>query len=415
VSSAVRIYESPRAVEWFAGWSGLRLPRAFRELAAPALALCLCAVPLSIAVSHTFLAIALLARLAGLAQRRASFELPRVFRYWLLWACLEALAWLHSPDRRLGAGEIRHMLLLAVLFTTLTALADTSGKVRAWEGIFLTSTLNSIVLILEFLVRLLKYRRVLADGGDPAYYLRTGGLLHHWMVYGAVEIVAFAALLEFCALYPDERRWTRPLLWVHCAAILLSLTRCLWLAALLVFGLHLLRNRSRNWALGAAPGAVLLLGLGPVRERIAETFRTDYSSNAERLQMWRVGWRMIRSSPWFGVGAGRVESLYSTYLPAGDPLPAFHGHLHNNALQVGAQSGVPVLCAAILFTAILMRDLISASRRARSRDLLFLSRSGWMGLTGFLAMGMMDYTYGHSLALMLLAFAAMTPLFAAEK
>ena len=111
MSSAVRIYESPRAVEWFAGWSGLRLPRAFRELAAPALALCLCAVPLSIAVSHTFLAIALLYRedYAGAGFRM----LPRF-----------------DVDGRFTKAEII-LLTLVLVLVTLLPVAGRHGQSAA--------------------------------------------------------------------------------------------------------------------------------------------------------------------------------------------------------------------------------------------------------------------------------------------
>ena len=126
--------------------------------------------------------------------------------------------------------------------------------------------------------------------------------------------------------------------------------------------------------------------------------------------MWRVGWHMIREKPVFGIGPGRIEARYTEFLSPGETIPAYHGHLHNNALQLCAQFGVLVLCAAGLFVIVLVRDLAGACKRAADRESAFLCRSGLQGLTGFLAMGMMDYTYGHSLGLILLAFTVMSPL-----
>ena len=58
-----------------------------------------------------------------------------------------------------------------------------------------------------------------------AAILRSGGLLHHWMVYATVEILVLAALLQLLHFYPKERWWLLPALLVNGTAILLSLTR----------------------------------------------------------------------------------------------------------------------------------------------------------------------------------------------
>src|SRR5207253_3201258 len=96
-------------------------------------------------------------------------------------------------------------------------------------------SVGSAAVIVGFVSRTLRYRQELAAGGDPAFYLRNGGLLHHhWMIYATVEIVVFAALLEFRAAYPEARRWTTPALIVNSLAIIVSLTRSLWLACFVV-------------------------------------------------------------------------------------------------------------------------------------------------------------------------------------
>ncbi|PYR89030.1 MAG: hypothetical protein DMG19_07855 [Acidobacteria bacterium] len=128
-------------------------------------------------------------------------------------------------------------------------------------------------------------------------------------------------------------------------------------------------------------------------------------SNSERLQMLQVGWRMVRDHPIAGVGPGRVESLYTSYLAPEDPVPAYHGHLHNNLAQIAAQFGIPVTLTALLFLAVLFRDLVRARKIARTRDDRFLTQTATLALTGFVFAGLFEYTYGHSLALILLCFA----------
>ena len=144
-----------------------------------------------------------------------------------------------------------------------------------------------------------------------------------------------------------------------------------------------------------------------------DSLRPEYFSNAERVQMWASGWRMIRDRPLAGVGAGRVAQLYTAYLPPGAPVPAYHGHLHDNAVQLAAEFGLPVLCAALLCLMALLRDLAKAYSHARRRDDLFLCRAALLGIAGFLITGLTDYTYGHSLGLIALSFVALAPLIGA--
>jgi O-antigen ligase len=377
----------------------------FSSLAA---ALGLATVPLSIAVSESFLAIALALHLIRSIRERTPLDLPRICWLWLAWAALEVLSWLHSPNLEAGAGEIRHLFLIAAIFAILPVI---DRPIAIWRGLFLTSSIGSIALVIGAVQRMIRYRVEIALAPDPSFYIRNGGLLHHWMIYATVEILLFGALLEFRAFYPEERRWTTPALVIHCLGILFSLTRTLWLGCLLIAAMHLLWRRSRwIFALPALPIVVFLLAPSAVRSRVIDSAHLDYYSNAERIQMWRVGAKMIREHPVFGVGPGRVEQLYTSYLAPGDPVPAYHGHLHNNALQLAAQFGLPVLAAAVLWLAILLKDLIRALGRAATRERRFLYRSALLGVAGFLIAGLTDYTYGHALGLILFSFVAIFPL-----
>lgn len=381
--------------------------RGFRKLDGILLGLALCAAPLSIAVTEIFLAAALLLRVRDLMQRRAKPFVPRVFWFWLAWAALELIVWLRSPALKPGWGEIRHLLLIASLFLALPALNRTEDRVAVWRGIFVTSTINSVFLIGIFISRLIYYR----GGLDPVVYLRTGGLLHHWMIYGIVEILVFGGLLEFWRLYPEERRWCGPVLAINSLAILLSLTRMLWVCCLLLLAVHFIWRRSRwIWIIPLIPLIAFVLAPAPVRSRMTTSFDPDYYSNAERVQMLRVGWKMIRDSPITGIGPGLVEQRYRSYLSSADPVPAYYGHLHNNLAELAAEFGLPVTGAALLFVAVLFWDLRRRERRATGRGLEFLSRTALLGLIGYVTAGMFDYTYGHSLGIILLSFVALTPL-----
>ena len=388
-----------------------------RKLAVIAASAGICFAPLSIAISEILLGVALLARITRTASQQASQPFRRIITFWIAWAAIEIVSWQQSPDRAAGSGELRHLLLIAGLFLILPAFSRLRDHLTVWKGLFLTSTIGAAAVIITFVARLLQYRATINAGGDAAFYLRNGGLLHHWMIFAVVEAMIFGGLLEYRACYPSDRRWTTPAVIIHSAAIICSLTRGLWIACLVLLAIHLVWQRSKAvWILLVIPAFALLLAFAPVRQRLEQSFEPDYSSNLERVQMVRVGWKMIREHPWTGVGPGRVEKLYPKYLEHGEPLPTYHGHLHNNAIQLAAEFGVPVLLAAILFVAALFTELWKTSGagvpacQPCAADSRFLARAALLGVAGFLLTGMTDYTYGHSLGLILFSYVSLAPL-----
>ncbi len=126
--------------------------------------------------------------------------------------------------------------------------------------------------------------------------------------------------------------------------------------------------------------------------------------------MARVGWKMIMDRPLTGIGPGRVEALYLNYLKPGEPVPAYHGHLHNNLIQLTAEFGIPVGLAALGTLTALFHDLAKAKKTAISREAQFTCRAGLLGLIGFSLSGLFDYTLGHSLGLILLGLVVLAPL-----
>src|SRR5712691_467950 len=336
-----------------------------------ALTLCLAlgAVPVSIAITESLLAIALAIHVTTLLRAGARVYVPRIFWYWLLWAAMELLSWLHSPDLKAGQGEMRHLLLVAALFLVLPALNRPAYGVAAWCGIFLMATLSSVTLIVKFVSRLAYHPPEISLPAYAIIYARNGGLLNHWMIYSTVEVLVFAGLLEFWHLYPEQRRWLLPAFGLNGLAILFSLTRMLWVSCLVLLAVHLFWRRSKwFWSIPFLPLMVFVVAPGVVRSRVVESLKPDYYSNTERLQMLHVGWKMILDHPVAGIGPGRVQELYRSYLSPQDPVPAYYGHLHNNLVQLGAEFGLPVVAAAVFFLAVLLKGLRDRCESASDRE-----------------------------------------------
>jgi hypothetical protein len=122
------------------------------------------AVPASIAVSESFLSVAALIQLVRVARRQVDFRLPRCLWFWLIWAGMEIVVWGLSPNPALGWSEIRHLLLLAVVFFVLAGFDRAPEVLLAWKGVFVSATVRSLVLMGEFFYRLHIHREELAAG-----------------------------------------------------------------------------------------------------------------------------------------------------------------------------------------------------------------------------------------------------------
>lgn len=376
-----------------------------------ALTLAVWCVPLSIAVTEFFLTLALGCRIIRCAKGQDRIVLPRAFWFWLAWAGLTCASVGYSPDPSAGWGAIRRILLVASLFVVVPIFKSSSQLLTAWKGVLVTSTLGSLFLIGDAVSRCFYYRRELAAGGDPGFYLRSGGLLNHWMVFGTVEIVVVGGMVAFWFAFPQERKAWWPAILINGLAILASLTRMIWISSFFLFGLALFLRRSRwLWTLPVMALGFYLLAPGAIGSRLRDTFRADYYSNFERVQMLRVGWSMIKEHPIAGIGAGQVEKQYTKFLAADDPVPTYHGHLHNNLVQTAAEYGLPTAAAGLLFCVILLVNLGKRFRTAVTQYDQFLSLAALLAFSGFLVAGMFDYTYGHSLGLILLAFAVLPAL-----
>src|SRR6185436_5056083 len=105
---------------------------------------------------------------------------------------------------------------------------------------------------------------------------------------------------------------------VHVVAVILSLTRMAWITCLLLLAINLVWRRSKwIWILPLIPLLFYFAAPESIRSRLLKTADLTYYSNSERLQMLAVGWRMVSDHPLTGIGPGRVEGLYESYLKDG--------------------------------------------------------------------------------------------------
>jgi O-antigen ligase len=174
------------------------------------------------------------------------------------------------------------------------------------------------------------------------------------------------------------------------AALLISRTRNAWLGALVgLVVLAVMRVPRALWALAAAVGIILVLRPAPVMDRLT---LTDASSK-DRYYMWQAGIDMIREKPVFGQGPGMILTVYPDYRWPEAPN-AMAPHLHDNALQIAAERGLPCLAWWVWWVAASMGDAYREWRRGSARA--WVAAVAFAFLAAFMAAGLFEYNFGDS-------------------
>jgi len=183
-------------------------------------------------------------------------------------------------------------------------------------------------------------------------------------------------------------------------AVIASQTRNAWLGAFVGLAVvAVLRAPRMLWLLGAA--AVLVFLAPPLAGRL-----TMDDSTRDRYYMWQAGIDMIVDKPVFGQGPGMILTTYPQYRWAEAPNPQAP-HLHNNALQLAAERGLPCLVFWLWWVAAVMADAWRESRRPRTAQ--WAAGASLAVLAAVLAAGLFEYNFGDSEVLMFVLLVSSLP------
>jgi O-antigen ligase len=387
---------------------------------------------ISLAASQAMLAASALFYAIHFLRERPGLHFPPIRLPLALFCLGTVLSVFAAENPDVGWFAVRKLVLFVILL--LGANLVTSGKHLEFlfRGLFLESALAGLVAAGQFI---LQYRavRVLHPGHIYASMTsdRITGFMGHWMNFGGQQMLVFVALsgfLLFGSRGGADRTGIRarslltsrqPLWWVVwlvvAVSIVLNFTRGVWLGCF-VASLYLVARWRPRWLL-LVPAVIVagyLAAPSMVRERVRLAFHpSEDPALSIRLEMWRVGWRMIKAHPWLGVGANNIVQVYPLYMPPGKvPEVGYHAHLHNNFFQFGAERGLPVLAAWVWMMGALGWHFWRLRRRLRARrwvaDAAF---AGWLAL---MVEGCFEFNFGTSPVLMLFLFIAATPLVAAR-
>jgi O-antigen ligase len=306
----------------------------------------------------------------------------------------------------LGTGSLIQYYFLG--FDTLT------NRPRSFLGHYMTASGLSMSVVVLAAARLVFRRQALA----PPSKRDLQGL-----AFVAVALAGLAVLRSFDLFSVESERlfvaglaaaaaalalargpWPGPgtsttlalaVLTVSCWALVVSRTRNAWLGTLAGLALvAALRAPKALWLLPAGLGAILILRPASVIERLT----VSDASSRDRYYMWQAGLDMIREKPVFGQGPGMIQAAYPAYRWPEAPNPVTP-HLHDNALQIAAERGLPCLAWWLWLVAAAMGDAWRESRRGSYG-------AGWGAvaalalLSALMVAGLFEYNFGDSEILM---------------
>ena len=258
-----------------------------------------------------------------------------------------------------------------------------------------------------------------AGGADLQNRIR--GPLSHYMTLSGLTMMAGCVLLAFAFAGRGRERWLGLLSAVPFTAMVLTLTRGTYVAAVGAVALYLALARPRALLL-LVPALVAIFYLSPadVRDRAASIVDPTETTNRDRLAMARAGGRMVADRPVFGLGPELVKPYYTIYRDPDAPrwrVP----HLHNNVLQIAAASGVFAAAGYLallgLFFArtvrVIRAERKALDRRSRERNVDLIPGGGqtlggqtlaasaaFLAVTALSIAGLFEYNFGDKEVLM---------------
>lgn len=355
----------------------------------------LAAVQLSLAAAQILFGVsAILWLLLAIRDGRVP-EVPAFFVPLLLYAILTLVSTAVSPDPMTGLREDKQLILFLIV-PIAVRVAGGANASRALTAIIAVGAVSAFAGIVQGIVV-----------GDLSYdYLihhRPHGLLGHYMTYSGVLMLVFCAAAA--QLIFAEREWLWPAVAVPAmlVALAVTLSRNVWVGALLAVSVLLVARRPRL-LVGVPIVLAVALTFSPVRQRALSMFDPSNATNQDRVSMLKSGVAMIRDHWLTGVGPNRVPAEYLAHYKRADAVDppdqpgSTRAHLHNVVVQIAAERGLPALAAWLWFVASAAVGLWSRMRRGPAPA---IAAAGLAAIVAMLAAGLFEHNFGDSEFLML--------------
>ncbi len=334
-------------------------------------------------------------------------------RPFVLFVALTFLSALLSGDVLWSLWIARDTLRILIFYLVLNYTRDSIHALRMWQGFLVALTLMACYGLAQAYVCggrpsplpeawlgeiCLHTQRV---RGPFSIYMTFGGVL----LLGVLFFLAYLANMSWAGVFWRRAWWMVPGSAATLTALALTYSRNAWLG-LGAGALGLVLTARRMWqtvaVLAAIAAVVLVVSPHAVFDRARSTADLQDRTIRDRLAMWRSGVAMIADHPLLGVGPGEVRAWYAQYRRP-DAVRPSTGHLHNSAVQVAAERGLPALAIWLWLWVLFFREGFRILGRvgpepSRQRALVSASLAA---VAGFLVAGLFEHNFGDGEVVML--------------
>jgi O-antigen ligase len=338
----------------------------------------------------------------------ASLSRHPLTRPFLVFAGLTLLSAAFSGNPGWSFWIARSLLLVATFGVVLLCTRGARQSVGLWKSFLVTLTVMAIYGLGQ------GYLCGTRPAAVPTAWLlevcthatRVRGPFSIYMTFGGVLFLGLLVFLAYLANVPWRRAWWMiPGSAVALAALALTYSRNAWLglaAGVLALVLTARRILPIVAILAAALAVAAVTVPGQVAERVQSIVNLEDQTLRDRVAMWRAGLGMIADHPLLGVGPGEVRAWYQHYRRPEAIRPST-GHLHNSAIHIAAERGLPALGAWVWLWVVFFREGCRVLRRLGQDAPLgrALVCASLAGVAGFLVAGLFEHNFGDAEVMML--------------
>lgn len=354
-------------------------------------------IPLSIAVSESFLFLSFVVWVFLLIRKKRSITFPSFFIPLIFYSFFTVLSTLFSIDLITSLKDIKEILLFLIVPVLFNSFNE--------EKIFLSFNYAiSFSIFLSFLASLAEYSGIFLPQE------RVSGFLGHYMTQSGVLLLtisfSFANILgegKFSKLF-----WTFIFI-ISWVSLLLTFARSAWIGAFFAISLILILFRPKFLIL-LIPLLVLILLFSPinVKKRFLSIFDPKDDTNRDRIHMGIAGIKIISKYPLFGSGPDTVRLIYGKFKPR--EAMRDNPHLHNNILQIFAERGVLALLSWLWFIYLAAKKNLEVFRESGNRFFKISALGAVGAIAGLFFAGLFEYNFGDSEVKMLFLYIITYPL-----
>jgi len=229
---------------------------------------------------------------------------------------------------------------------------------------------------------------------------RIEGTLSHYMTFSGLLLVVCLLFTGIAIEGRQGRLASLAIVLILSAAIVLTFTRNAYVGFFGAIAVYLALRR-RRWllALPVLAAATYLAAPAAIRARMVSTFDPSDPTNRDRLDMAVAGARMIRDYPVFGLGLTLVKPYYPLYrVPTAVRWRV--PHLHDNILQIAAESGLVAAGAYVAILACFFTACWRALCRETNPGRRGVLAGAFLAVVGISIAGFFEYNFGDVEVLM---------------